>query len=150
MRSSLWQKLPGFLTLTFVFGLILSGGLFETAMADELSAMPAANSITLTWTAPGDDGSSGIAAQYDIRYLTEPIDETNWDAAIQVEDEPAPQAAGSTETFAVTGLLPNTTYYFAIKTADEVPNWSGLSNVASATTLDSVSPASIADLTAEP
>jgi hypothetical protein len=38
--------------------------------------------------------------------------------------------AGSSETLTVTGLSPDTTYYFAMKTADEVPNWSGLSNVA--------------------
>jgi hypothetical protein len=31
-------------------------------------------------------------------------------------------------------LLPGTTYYFALKTADEVPNWSDLSDCVSATT----------------
>ena len=36
--------------------------------------------------------------------------------------------AGSAEEFTVTGLAPLTTYYFALKTADKVPNWSGLSN----------------------
>jgi chitodextrinase len=34
----------------------------------------------------------------------------------------------------VTGLSPATTYYFAMKTADEVPNWSGISNVITKTT----------------
>jgi Tol biopolymer transport system component len=32
------------------------------------------------------------------------------------------------ESFEVTGLVPNTQYYFAIKVADEIPNWSAISN----------------------
>lgn len=87
------------------------------------------NSITLTWVAPGDDGTSGNAAQYDIRYFNAPItSEAVWNTAMQVAGEPVPQPAGSTENFVVAGLSSGTTYYFAIKTADEVPNWSGLSN----------------------
>ena len=38
--------------------------------------------------------------------------------------EPTPKAAGQAESFTVTGLSANTTYYFALKVADEVPNWS--------------------------
>jgi hypothetical protein len=53
------------------------------------------------------------------------------------------------EAFEVTSLQPNTTYYFAVRTADEVPNWSGLSNVASgATTEEDSSPSDITDLMA--
>ncbi len=105
------------------------------------------NSVTLTWTAPGDDGDEGTATLYDIRYSTSPIDESNWDDATQVEDEPAPQSAGSAESFTVTGLYPSTTYYFAIKTADEVPNWSTISNVVSVSTAaEQDVPANVADL----
>jgi hypothetical protein len=89
--------------------------------------------VTLTWTAPGDDGSSGQAAEYDIRYAAAQITETNWDTATQVSGEPKPQTAGSSETFIVPGLSPGSTYYFAIKTRDEVLNESALSNVVSAT-----------------
>jgi len=92
------------------------------------------NSITLAWKSPGDDGNLGIAQEYDMRYSTSPITEANWDSATRIEGEPKPSAAGSTEIFTVTGLSWGTTYYFAIKTADEVPNWSDLSNVASGTT----------------
>jgi hypothetical protein len=88
------------------------------------------DSVTLTWTAPGDDGNIGTASEYDIRYSTSSITEANWNLASQVLGEPKPSVAGSMETFVVTGLSPGTTYYFALKTADEVPNWSGLSNVA--------------------
>ncbi len=59
-----------------------------------------------------------------------------------------PQAAGATETLTLHGLTPSTDYYFAIRSCDEVPNWSGLSNVAAFTTLpqDVIAPAMITDL----
>jgi len=85
--------------------------------------------IDLSWTAPGDDGDSGTAAEYDIRYARSAINsEAAWLEAVQVENPPTPQPAGSTETFTVTGLKTCTTYYFAIKASDEKGNWSGLSN----------------------
>lgn len=93
--------------------------------------------VDLTWTAPGDDGNTGTAATYDVRYQLAtlgPLDtEVEWSAASQATGEPAPQSAGSTENFTVGGLTPGTAYYFALKTADEVPNWSGLSNTDFAT-----------------
>ncbi|NIS17587.1 MAG: hypothetical protein GWN00_33520 [Aliifodinibius sp.] len=105
-------------------------------------------SVTLNWTAPGDDGNVGQAAQYDVRYSTGPITNQNWNSAIQADGEPAPAPAGDPETFTISGLESNTTYYFAIKTADEAGNWSGLSNVAMVTTNDNVPPGDITDLTA--
>jgi hypothetical protein len=99
---------------------------------DALSTTP--NSVTLTWTSPGDNGDAGTASTYDIRYSTAAITEANWGSASRCTGEPAPQVAGSSETYSVTGLSPNTLYYFAVKTADEVPNWSALSNVVSFTT----------------
>ncbi len=87
------------------------------------------NSITFNWTAAGDDGSSGIAAQYDIRYSESPITEANWDQASQVDDEPVPAAAGSLESYTLNNLSDGTTYFVALKVADEVPNWSDISNV---------------------
>ncbi|MFH1597563.1 MAG: fibronectin type III domain-containing protein [Patescibacteria group bacterium] len=97
-------------------------------------ALDSSNSMNLTWTAPGDNGNSGTAAAYDIRYSTSLIKEVNWDQAEQVDNEPTPAVAGSTETYQLTGLTPNTTYYVGIKTVDEAGNWSGISNVASKTT----------------
>jgi phosphodiesterase/alkaline phosphatase D-like protein len=107
--------------------------------------------VTLTWTSPGDDSLTGTATTYDIRYSTSAITAGNWSSATQVTGETAPKVAGSSETISITGLSMSTTYYFAIKTADEVPNWSGLSNVVSkATTGDITPPASVKDLTALP
>ncbi len=90
--------------------------------------------LTLRWTATGDDSTSGTASYYDIRYSTSAISESNWAVAVQCTDEPLPQPPGSTETFIAGGLSGNTTYYFALKTADEQLNWSGISNCASGTT----------------
>ena len=93
------------------------------------------SSVALSWTAPGDDGATGTATTYDVRYSTSLINEANWGSAVQASGEPSPQVAGSSESFTVTGLpSPSTTYYFAIKTSDEVPNESAISNVPSGTT----------------
>ncbi|MDZ7374284.1 MAG: Ig-like domain-containing protein [candidate division KSB1 bacterium] len=93
------------------------------------------NSVYLSWTAPGDDGSDqGQAASYDIRYSTQPIDYYNFNAAIRVPNPPPPSAPGTKESLHIFGLEPNTTYFFAIRTADDVGNLSALSNVASGKT----------------
>ena len=103
-------------------------------ITDLATSSPTTSSITLTWTAPGDDGNVGTASEYDIRYSTSAITEANWGAATQCSGEPAPQVAGTSESYIVTGLSSGTQYYFAIKTGDEENNWSPLSNVASGTT----------------
>jgi PKD repeat protein len=108
------------------------------AVTDLSASDPSSHSITLTWPAPGDDVDTGTASLYDIRYSTTEISEANWNAATQCTGEPTPQVAGSTETFTVTGLAPNTTYYFDLKTADEVPNWASISNVANGRTTEAV------------
>ncbi|MBI5555033.1 MAG: Ig-like domain-containing protein, partial [Elusimicrobia bacterium] len=100
------------------------------------------NSITLTWTAPGDDGSSGTATTYDIRYSLTNITDGNWASATQVSGEPAPQLAGAGQNITISGLAECTTYYFALKTADEVPNTSSISNIPSRRTKDATKPSS--------
>lgn len=86
----------------------------------------------LTWTPTGDDGDIGTASQYDIRYATNTINDGNWGLAHQVVGEAAPRTSGEPDTFTVTGLNPNTNYYFAMKIGDEADNWSWLSNVSPA------------------
>ena len=94
-------------------------------------------SIQLTWTSPGDDGATGTATTYDIRYSTTAITEENWASATEATGEPSPQVAGSGESFTVNGLSIATNYYFAIKTSDEASNESAISNVLSAATSNS-------------
>ncbi|MCX5753946.1 MAG: fibronectin type III domain-containing protein [Candidatus Krumholzibacteria bacterium] len=101
---------------------------------DLVAINPTSNSIMLTWTAPGDDGRTGTAARYDIRYSVSPLTSAIWPSAGQATGEPSPGPAGSADTFVVTGLDPATTYYFSLKTADAEGNWSGKSIIASAPT----------------
>lgn len=87
------------------------------------------DSLTLSWTAPGNNGNAGIATEYDIRYSGSPIsNEDDWNASTLVVCGLTPKPPGSTETFTVTSLVSYTNYWFALKTADGVPNWSDLSN----------------------
>jgi hypothetical protein len=95
----------------------------------------------LSWTAPGDDSTSGVADHYVIRYSTTLISELNWDAAITVGDPPQPLPAGQAEHFTVNGLEPGVFYYFAIKSYDSAGNVSLLSNVASGYSSGIVTPA---------
>ena len=129
-----------------LYGITVTGGRVNAFNALEIDTIPPApvndltagsptfNSVTLTWTATGDDGTVGTANFYDVRYSTSLITNENWDTATKTTDEPKPWPPGSTETFTVTGLSYSTTYYFAMKVIDNVGNPSGLSNFASETT----------------
>jgi hypothetical protein len=109
------------------------------AWVGDLIAGPSKTSggVDLAWTATGDDGRVRTASSYDLRYSTSPIlyndADATWSAATKVTGLPAPKAPGQAETCTVTGLTGGTTYYFALKAADEVPNLSEVSNCASAT-----------------
>lgn len=87
------------------------------------------DTVRLVWTAPGDDGQIGTATAYEMRSSTSPIDNANWSAATVVTGVPAPLPAGSPHRTMVRGLTFGTTYYFAIRSVDDVGNWSGLSNL---------------------
>jgi hypothetical protein len=105
------------------------------AITDLTTAGVTANSITLSWTAPGNDGTVGRATSYDIRYsTTNIINDADFESAIKVDKVPVPQIAGSTEHVEIIGLDASTLYYFAIKTLDEAPNTSGMSNILSEST----------------
>ena len=86
--------------------------------------------IDLTWISPGDDGNTGTAKTYDLRYSTSKINNENkWESAIQAIGESIPQIVGSDEAYTAVGLTPETTYYFAFKTTDQAGNISELSNI---------------------
>ncbi len=97
---------------------------------------PTTSSIDLSWTAVGDDGNTGQAVSYDIRYSLSAITDANFASASQL-GAPAPQAAGQTENLTVNGLAEGTTYFFAIRAIDEFGNVGAISNSPSATTTTS-------------
>ncbi len=88
------------------------------------------DSVTLTWTAPGDDDDTGTASFYHIRYSESPLTDGNFATASQPTSVPTPAPAGTPESLVIDGLDGATTYYFALKTEDEAENVSALSNVA--------------------
>lgn len=92
------------------------------------------NYIALRWTAPGDDGASGTASSYDLRFSTSAITAVNFSSATRITGMTAPLSGGSTETFTVNSLAQGTTYYFAIKATDERGNTALISNVVSGAT----------------
>lgn len=100
--------------------------------------------ITLLWTAPGDDGNTGTAAVYDLRYASDSATVASWTNATQVAGEPVPRPAGSAETLQLN--LPPGKYWFAIRARDEAGNQSGPSNIVSVTQADIISPSAIVDL----
>jgi len=104
------------------------------AITDLVASNPTGNSVVLTWTAPGDDGDVAKAAEYDIRYSTTLITASNWSSATSFSNPIVPTTAGGEQCDTITGLSSTTKYYFAIRTGDEVPNWSEISNVDSMTT----------------
>lgn len=85
--------------------------------------------FTLRWTSPGDDGATGRATSYDLRYSNLPITAANFTLATRILNLPAPSIAGATEMFEVSGVTDGTALYLAIKTSDDVGNWSEISNL---------------------
>src|SRR5262249_1635195 len=92
------------------------------------ASLASAASVTLHWTAPGDDSLTGRATTYDLRYSTVGITAANFASATRVTTN-QPLMACCRETYTVTGLLMNFPYSFALRTADEAGNWSAISNV---------------------
>ncbi|MFH1352601.1 MAG: lamin tail domain-containing protein [bacterium] len=110
-------------------------GIAPSAISD-LTALTGSNDgeINLIWTAPGDDGTTGTASEYEIKCSSTSniADETDYDAAqnfsvFSRSPVPQPADAGTEESFTVTGLMPGVTYYFAVKAGDEFPLWSSWS-----------------------
>jgi len=88
------------------------------------------SSVTLRWTAPGDDGTTGgHATSYSIRYSTTPITDGTWYLASQVASPPTPSNPGVQDTVKIAGLSQGVWWYFAIKATDDVGNVSWLSDV---------------------
>jgi|GEM_PF-2862238 len=121
----------------------LRTGPIDTAAPGDIGSLavsnPTISSIDLSWTAPGDNGDTGTAASYDVRYSTSIISDDNWASGTQAMGEPTPQVAGSVELMTISDLSQGTIYYFGIKTMDGVGNESGLSYVVTGTTNSCIS-----------
>ncbi|HTE52913.1 MAG TPA: hypothetical protein VK698_18800 [Kofleriaceae bacterium] len=106
-----------------------------SGVTDLAATSVGATSVTLSWTAPGDDANEGSAASYDVRFSTAPITPENFSAATVAIGAPAPGPAGTPQSMTVTSP-PATTLFFALVARDEQFNSSPISNVVEATTLE--------------
>jgi 6-phosphogluconolactonase (cycloisomerase 2 family) len=95
-------------------------------------ASPNEGGVFLTWASSGDDGSIGnLTGTYRIQYATYTATwstSTTPTNATTVTIATTTQLPGSAQSKLITGLTGGVTYYFVLWTADEVPNWSGISN----------------------
>jgi len=128
------------------------------AIADLAAEALEGGKVLLTWTAPGDDGRTGRAAWYQVKFSTArivervrgwpdrtpplPTDRKQWEAraaafnarqrafwaARNLPGAPAPARAGTKQRMIVEGLPPGRVY-LAVKTWDDADNVSDLSNV---------------------
>jgi hypothetical protein len=83
---------------------------------------PATTRINLSWTATGDDGTTGFAKKYIIKRSSSVIDEDNFADATEIYNNMNPKVSGKTETFTVTNLVPGAQYWFAVQAVDEAGN----------------------------
>ncbi|SYZ73052.1 exported hypothetical protein [Candidatus Zixiibacteriota bacterium] len=118
-----------FMAIAAIFAAVGSADA-EGGLAGETTFNP--GEILLRWTAPGDNGYTGRAAGYDIRYQAYslgPLDtEAEWRNASRVLGEPSPSIAGVKDSMIVKSLVYGASFYFAMKTYDLAGNYSVLSN----------------------
>ena len=93
------------------------------AVVEDLTAVAGANLVKLSWTAVGNDGTSGTAASYRLLYSLREITEDDIangaDDVFEAADMIDPSAAGTAERYTLKGLEAETTYYLALVVADE-------------------------------
>lgn len=130
--------------------------------------------ITFQWTAPGDDSTVGTCSEYRIAYSQNYEDLYQLDTTLvfdtvvvyinenpvdtvfsmiiiepvggtEIEGLPAPEVAGTEQSFTDTLYLNEGVWYFRMWAADEVPNWSEGSPVSIIVVKDNISPSAIID-----
>lgn len=131
----------------FVFALGLAALVVVAASAANAQDN-AYNSLTASWTAPGDDGTAGQVSAYELFYDTRApgADVAAWWNSVPYSQRvsliPPLAVAGRPDSARVSGLTQGTTYYFVIVARDEAANVSGFSNVASGATWSCGAPTS--------
>ena len=122
----------------------------DTAPPDTIKDLAVATStdstLTLTWTAPGDDGMSGIASQYDLRMDTKAIAAEDALLAPIVGGEPDPLPGGTAQTMVIKDLSPGAKYWFVIRAQDRLANVSKFSDAAEGMTLFDTTPPAISKI----
>ncbi len=115
----------GMASAGFVSTPTLSANVAAPSAITDLGAVPAGpGSVTLTWSAPGDDASTGTADHYSFRCRSSggAVSGANWSTystraqtASLGGAVPLPAAAGTVQSMTLTGLASGVTYTCALK-----------------------------------
>jgi hypothetical protein len=95
------------------------------AMPGSLAVDPTdAAGVAVSFVAPGDDGMTGSATSYDVRYLAgaTPITDANFAQGNAVAFDGAIAPAGQPQRLVLKNLLPETTYTVAVRASDNCGN----------------------------
>ena len=111
--------------------------------------------LKLSWLAPGDDGTVGTAASYQVKYSTYSAytggwsTATWWNRANVYTQSWTPKVYNSSD-IASMYLTGRTTYFVIMRAMDDAGNWSSLSNQTSSyARIDNIPPPPINDLQAD-
>ncbi len=128
-------------TLCFALGLMLltatealAQDVCAPAKVTTLATQTYYASIKITWTATGDDCSTGNASTYEVRYSNSTITDINWQSA-SVLATGSSVTNGNVDCAIFTGSCPGpVTKYFAVFLFDAAGNRSPISNVVAGST----------------
>jgi len=112
----------------------LSDNVWPNPITNLGSVTQTETSITLQFTASGDDLNIGMAKEYDVRYSATPITNISDYSLLPSHIYPVNVGAGGQEQIQILNLQPVTKYYFAIIIRDDNQNVSALSNIYSVET----------------
>jgi len=98
----------------------------------QATASPGGWNVRLDWTATGDDGPTGSATTYVLRFSPSEITADNNSSASLIPLSLVPHVAGTPETYTIAMPSPGAQYYFALQAIDEAGNLGPLSNIAAA------------------
>jgi len=125
---------------------VVKDTLLPSAITDLAVLTTSESSITLFWTAPGDDPGHKPVRLYEVRQSMSSLEAYYWNNATIVENSLTPHQAGVAETLEVKNLIPRAKYYFAIKSMDTAGNRSPVSNIVGSDVNDRTPPAAVQDL----
>jgi hypothetical protein len=110
-------------------GTALAQDVCAPAKVTTLAAQQFYANIKLTWTATGNDCSTGDASTYEVRISTSPITDTNWQSTSILCS--GTSATNGNVDCCLKDVIPcaTTTFYFAVFLFDGAGNRSPISNV---------------------
>jgi hypothetical protein len=99
--------------------------LADPGVASELRAVDIdQRSALFTFVAPGDDGELGTVTGYEVRYrAATPMTDDNFTESSPIATSIEPDEPGQIQTFEITGLLPETTYFVGVRAFDDCKNY---------------------------